>query len=133
MLGLAQEEPNQRDTGERNDASLDLDPTPWFRRRAPKGSVEEECSEDESVDRTTVENEATGMVVDLESGRADGGEGREVNHEPTVPGLHLVPDQSSCWSQTRGDLEVEYWRERERYLNDLEYDSDAWDRPVRER
>ena len=80
----------------------------------------------------TVENEATGMVVNLESGRADGGEGREVNHEPTVPGLHLVPDHSSCWSQTRGDLEVEYWRERERYLNDLEYDSDAWDRYERD-
>ena len=94
--------------------------------------MEEECSEDESVDRTTVENEATGMVVDLESGRADGGEGREVNHEPTVPGLHLVPDRSSTWSQTRGDLEAEYWRERERYLNDLEYDSDAWDRYKRD-
>ena len=110
-------------------------PTTWMEIH-PLGLVGPDVavrSEDESVGRTTVENEATGMVVDLESGRADGGEGREVNHEPTVPGLHLVPGHSSCWSQTRGDLEVEYWRERERYLNDLEYDSDAWDRPVRER
>ena len=53
----------------------------------------EECSEDESVDHTAVEDEATGRVVDLRSDRAGGEEWREVNHEPTVPELHLVPDQ----------------------------------------
>ena len=125
MLGLAQEEPDQRDTGERNDASLDLDPTPWFWRRAPKGSVEEE---NESVDHITAENETTGMVVDLGSR----GECREVNHEHTVPELHLVSDRGSNRFQAYDDLEAEYWKEREKYLNDLEYDIDAFERYERD-
>ena len=111
VLGLVQEESDQRDTGERNDASLDLDPTPWFWRRAPKGSVEEE---NESVDHITAENETTGMVVDLGSR----GECREVNHEHTVPELHMVSDRGSNRFQAYDDLEAEYWREREIYLND---------------
>ena len=125
VLGLVQEESDQRDTGERNDASLDLDPTPWFWRRAPKGSVEEE---NESVDHITAENETTGMVVDLGSR----GECREVNHEHTVPELHLVSDRGSNRYQAYDDLEAEYWKEREKYLNDLEYDIDAFDRYERD-
>ena len=125
VLGLVQEESDQRDTGERNDASLDLDPTPWFWRRAPKGSVEEE---NESVDHITAENETTGMVVDLRSG----GECREVNHEHTVPELHMVSDRGSNRFQAYDDLEAEYWREREKYLNDLEYDIDAFERYERD-
>ena len=65
-------------------------------------------------------------------GDQQGAECREVNHEHTVPELHLVSDRGSNRFQAIGDLEAEYWREREIYLNDLEYDSDAWDRYERD-
>ena len=53
-------------------------------------------------------------------------------HEHTVTELHLVSDRGSNRFQALGDLEAEYWREREIYLNDLEYDSDAWERYERD-
>ena len=74
------------------------------------------------------ENETTGMVVDLRSG----GECREVNHEHTVPELHMVSDRGSNRFQAYDDLEAEYWKEREKYLNDLEYDIDAFERYERD-
>ena len=84
--------------------------------------------ENESVDHITAENETTGMVVDLGSR----GECREVNHEHTVPERHLVSDRGSNRYQAIGDLEAEYWKEREKYLNDLEYDIDAFERYERD-
>ena len=90
--------------------------------------MEEECSENESADHTAAENETTGMVVDLRSG----GECREVNHEHTVPELHMVSDRGSNRFQAYDDLEAEYWKEREKYLNDLEYDIDAFERYERD-
>ena len=71
------------------------------------------------MDRTAVEDEANGMVVNLGSGRVDGGSGGRSTTSPRC--------QSCTWSQTRGDVEAVYWREHNRYLNDLEYDSYAWD------
>ena len=49
-----------------------------------KESVEE-CSKDESVDHTAVEDEATGRGADLGSGRADGEERREILGSPRGP------------------------------------------------
>ena len=78
--------------------------------------------ENESVDHITAENETTGMVVDLGSRE----ECREVNHEHTVPERHLVSDRGS------NRYQAIYWKEREKYLNDLNYDIDAFDRYERD-
>ena len=67
VSGLIQDGSDQLDTGEHN-ISLDLDPTPIHWRGAPKGSVDEEPTEDE----------AAGMAADLEHDRADGEEWCEV-------------------------------------------------------
>ena len=59
VSGLIQDGSDQLDTGEHN-ISLDLDPTPIHWRGAPKGSVDEEPTEDKAV----------GMAADLEQDRA---------------------------------------------------------------
>ena len=63
VAGLIQDGSDQLDTGEHN-ISLDLDPTPIHWRGAPKGSVDEEPTEDK----------AAGMEADLEHDLADGEE-----------------------------------------------------------
>ena len=67
VSGLIQDGSDQLDTGEHN-ISLDLDPTPIHWRGAPKGSVDEEPTEDI----------AAGIEADLEHDRADGEEWCEV-------------------------------------------------------
>ena len=59
---------------------------------------------------------------------------QSANHSLRFTGTAPVigSDQGSNRFQAIGDLEAEYWREREIYLNDLEYDSDAWDRYERD-